>query len=303
MKKIVLLCTIICIFLNANYVFAATTVEVDGESSTGNKIEALDNAKLKAVRRVLSKMTAANDDPNSVFQKILSRYKEFAAEPKVFEKYTSDKTLHLMSSVEVDSERLLQAVNSEITSERIQNDDQRIVFLVRIKGLPSALFKQNWNKLLILYQDTFEQRGFALANNVDELQSEFEKHNGENFDNFYRQLVESIKTDYPEITVALIGEIALSREQEIDSGRLIRSDIHISAVDTLNDKLIVKFNDVCKLKVSNTSEVENVSSDFFNSMTAGSNGGNNFIDVILRKSVLNSSAFLSDKIVNYWKNL
>jgi len=291
MKKFFATVICLCTLLNFNFVTAAPiTVTVSGESEIGNKAEALKDAKRKAVRRVLAKMTSPNRDPESPFQKILLLFNDFSGEPKIIESKTEGKTLFLVCKVQVDVDGLLQNVNSKVKSEQIANSDHQAVFLVRIIGLPTALFQQNLNTFFKTYQDTFESYGFTVASNIDELQDEFHKHDKEKFDIFYRPLVNKIKNDYPEITLAIIGEIVLGREQDDGTGRVIRADVHISAVDILNDKLITKFSDVHKLKVSNVFDKDGKEN-------------NSPIEAILRKSVFSSATYLSDQIVSYWQNL
>lgn len=284
MKKFFAAVICLCILLNFNFVYAAPiTVTVSGESETGNQTAALEDAKRKAVRRVLAKMTSPNRDPESPFQKILSLFKTFTGEPQIIDKKTEGKTIFVTCKVQVDVDNLLQTVNGEIKSVQVKNEDQQTIFLVRVRGLPTLLFQQELNKVTKDFQDTFEQRGFTVASNVDELQNEFRKHDKEDFDRFFRPLLSKIKTDYPEITLAIIGEIVLGREQDDETGLLIRSDVHISAVDILNDKLITKFSDVHKLKASSESSA--------------------VFDALLRKSVFSSAAYLSDQTLSYWKNL
>ena len=284
MKKFFAAAICLCILLNFNFVFAAPiTVTVSGENENGNQTAALEDAKRKAVRRVLAKMTSPNRDPESTFQKILLLFNNFAGDTQIIDKKTEGKTIFLTCKVQVDVDNLLQTVSSKIKSVQIKNEDQQAVFLVRVTGLPTVLFQQTLLQVTKNFQDSFEQRGFNVASNVDELQNEFHKHDKEKFDFFYRPLIKKIKTDYPEITLAIVGEIVISREQDDETGRLIRSDVHISAVDILNDKLITKFSDVHKLKASSESGA--------------------VFDALLQKSVFSSAAYLSDQTLNYWKNL
>lgn len=284
MKRFLAVVICLCTLLNFNFVTATpVTVTVSGESESGNETEALKDARRKAVRRVLSKMTSPNRDPESPFQKILLLFNDFSSNPQIIEKKTEGKTIFLVCKVQVDVDNLLQTVNGKIKSVQIANSDQQAVFLVRVKGLPTLLFQQRLSQVTKDFQDSFEQRGFTVASNVDELQTEFHKHDREEFDRFYRPLVSKIKTDYPEITLAIIGEIVFGREQDDETGLLIRSDVHISAVDILNDKLITKFSDVHKLKATKDS--------------------GEVFDALLRKSVFSSVAYLSDRTLSYWQNL
>ena len=290
MKRFLAAVICLCTLLNFNFVTATpVTVTVSGESESGNETEALKDARRKAVRRVLSKMTSLNRDPESPFQKILFLFNDFSGEPQIIEKKTEGKTLFLVCKVQVDVDNLLQTVNSKVKSEQIANSDHQAVFLVRVKGLPTALFQEQLGQVTKDFQDSFESRGFIAASNIDELHAEFHKHDREEFDKFYRPLVNKIKTDYPEITLAIIGEIVLSRESDDETGRLIRADVHISAVDITNDKLITKFSDVHKLKFSN--------------LTVDGKENDSPFAAIIRKAVYSSATYLSDKTVSYWKNL
>lgn len=283
MKKLFLvLCAVLLCFMVVPSVSYAEspTVTVCGESATGNQSEALNDARKKAVGRVLSKMILPNQDPGSLFQKILARYKEFTSEPKISEKRTDGKSLYLISRVVVDAKRLHETVESETRKSQDKNMDAEACFLIRIEGLPSNLSTKGWQIVHMAYNDSFEQLGFRIADSSDELSNEIENIYVSSYEDFCQKLMEKIKSNHPEITVAVIGKIVTNLEQNDETGVLVHADVKIRSVDMVKEHTIADFADAYEMKRMTEQEAQTA---------------------VLFKVALNSAPALADKTLAYWK--
>ena len=259
---------------------ANVTVVVCGESSVGDRGQAEIDARRKAVGRVLGKMLTPNRDPNSLFQQLLNRHPQFIASLKVLEKKTDGNKLYLISQAEVKTAVLQTALQEQVSHVQDRERDAEACFLIRLKGLDTTQELRGGRTVYNAYKDSFEQIGFKVAGWEDEIFQEFQRHKGDSYETFSRSLEDKIRQDFPEITVAIIGEMVVTPINQDEAGLLVAGNIHIRSVDMLRQKEIAEFTDSYQIKWPDPKD-------------AGT--------VVIHKSAINSASALADKTLAYWQ--
>lgn len=261
---------------------ANVKVTVCGEATAGNVQNAEIDAKKKAVGRVLSKSLTPNRDENSLFQNLINRYGEFVVGLKVLDKKTEGGKLYLVSVVEVKTAQLNEALRSKVTEAGEMEKDSEVCFLIRLKGVDAGGEVAGGRVVYNAYKDSFEQLGFKIASYEDEILQEFQRSRKLDFNSFSRSLENKIKQDYPGITVAVIGEIAVTPLQKDDAGLLVATEAHIRSIDMLRGKEIAAFTDSYQIKWPDEKEAYMLG---------------------FHKTAVNSAAALADKTLFYWQNV
>ena len=261
---------------------ADVKVVVCGEARVGEEAKAEVDARQKAVGRVLTKMLTPNKDPNSLFQQMVRREKEFTGELNVMEKKEDGGKVYIISSVLVKSGSLQEALNSSISKVQEREQDSEACFLIRLRGISTAEELAGGRTVYNAYKDSFEQLGFKIVGWEDELFQEFKSYKDDDFATFSHSLEDKIKQDFPEITVAIIGEIEVTPISQDGAGLLVGGNVNIRSLDMLRQKEIATFADTYQIKWPDPKE-------------AGM--------VVVHKSAINSATALADKTLSYWQNM
>lgn len=271
--------TNVCMAAQTQYV----TVTVCGEAKLSEQRmiheNAYENAKQKAVRKVLGRLITPSDDSNSTFQNILREYKDYVGSVRIVKEEKSQGMLYLISKVEVDFQALQSAVKSAVKQEGKEEVDDTIYFFIRVKGFASETEKNNAQvEVARIYNDTFQSLGF-VSGNEDQQNRLLSQQNEESFD-LYVQNLESALQERVEVVLAVIGEIEIIPLIKDDVGCSVKSILRIRAIDLAEHKKIAEFKDAYELRRSTEKEAKKF---------------------ILDKSAFNSSRALAKETLAYWQ--
>ena len=262
-----------------NAAAAPISVNVCGEAT--DEAKAMEDARFKAAKKTLAKIMAPRREANSLFQKIARDYASYTGKIDVKQKQESNGKIQLICAVAVDQQKLLEIVN-QMTDAR----DGAIVdsaggntafFFVRVKGAADdTLAKKYEQKLLTVCNDRFQRMGF-MTDVEDEIFVTLNRYKSMPYDAFCRQMTQKIRQDYPEIVVAVIGEVTLSPIGNDDTGYTVNGDILLTALDVPRNNIVINLNEAYRAKGDTTVDAN---------------------DKILAKIAVNTAETLTDKILS-----
>lgn len=254
-----------------------------GFDKTGNEQAAVERMCKAAMGHCLAFVIPPSKDPNSDFVRLIrTRYQEVASNPRVMHK-KNDGVLVVSGVVTVDFDKLKDIVRTDIKGYQSENTDAVACFLIRVQGIdnPQQL-RHAYGDIIQTYGAVFENMGFKVKVG-DEVTPEVLKHPpGESYDDYCKRVVAAARED-PEITYAIVGEIAVGKISESALGCTYGSNAKLQARDFTKDdgeKVIFQFEDDYKLK-----------------------GKDELIGMFaMRKAAMNSSRALAEHTLAYWKS-
>lgn len=216
---------------------AFETVQVCGVAA--NESQATEEAKRQAVEKILVRFLAPSRDPNSDFQKLASRYREFVGSVEVFKKQKANGKISLYSRVKVDAEKIQSELKNSGQIAQDSNEDLEACFLIRVVG------SSDNSRVYRTCNDTFQRLGFRVTNS-DEVLTQLDGDS----ERFFDRLTQLVYQDFPEITLAVIGEVEVERSGADGANSII----HLRAIDMLNRRVIADFHETYHARGSNSDE-------------------------------------------------
>lgn len=291
MKKIPILAIWACFFAALlcmpQLAEAADSVQVKvcGESFF-NEADAVTDAKQKAATKVLKKMLGSDDDPDSVYQQILSNGSSYIDGVHVFSKEAKDGKYLLFSQVDVNAKRMHDDVQKKVQNLQKKNGDAQTSFLLRVQGLPDGqrLFSQK--KLSVIFNTTFQKTGFQTTS-VDELLELIKAKQGDIFPMYWTTFCQKIHQDYPEVGNLILGEVVVTENVTDANGTTISGIVQLIGVDYLKNK-----------KLTDGTQYAFVQERF----TARDTDPQRALEIFLYKVGLNTSRAVAAKTLSYWQN-
>ena len=275
-KILVTLCLIFLVQNMGKVSAEVVTVSVCGVAADQNA--ALENAKKLAVEKVLTRFVAPNQDPTSEFSQLSKNYNEFVISADVFKKQKSKKQISLYTRVQVDAGKIQSLLTSRGKSAQQMQEYLEACFLIRVTGLTNDReLKSGESTVYKVCSDTFQRLGFRVTNSDEALMSMEEESSSENF---FRHLLDLVDEEFPEITLAVVGEVKVDKTGSAGS---FGADtyIHLRAVDTLSRKTIADFEEVYRSRGNSDSDA---------------------VRLALEKAAMNASETLAEKSRVYFKN-
>ena len=258
-------------------------VKACGVSPAGDEAAARADAQRKAVEKTLSKMLARNDDPASVYQKMLANSRAYATAPDVTSKKDGDGGLELYSKVTVKLADLHTDVVKEVSALQRKHGDAQTGFLLRVRGLPAGMEDTGQKKVTTVIETTFQNLGFATDNALDELAGTMKTHAGEDYGTFTSNVGAVVHRDYPEITNAVLGEVEVEEIAQDADGVTVRGTIRLTGIDMVRGTQGTPFATAEEAYTLRDIDMTKV------------------LDLFLYKAGLNAARSLEDQTLTYWQ--
>ena len=259
---------------------AASLFTVCGEAADGKKDTAVRDAQKKAVRKVLSQLMT---EDNPQFATLLANYRSYVAEPQVFNKKSQGGKLLLFSKVPVDVDAIKDAIKSANEVKQERHSDQTAYFLVRVTGLPAnGDDAKGQAQVVKTYNDTFSHLGFETGT-LDAVFNALAPYRETPYDAFYQQMVQRVESgsdDFLSVTMAVIGEIAVTGKSHDANGFTREVSVRVDAYDVLAKKRIASYSDVYELWNKDPKLAD---------------------QMLLDKAAVNSARAIADQTSTYWQ--
>ena len=226
------------------------SIKVCGEGA--NETQATENGRQKAVKQVLLKIL--QDSNNPIFQQILNNYANFASKLEISKKQKNGSTLYLFGQVLIDPDKIIAAIKAVPKSSN--NGNNVACFFIRVQGInDSAKIGKYQHRIRQISSDAFQRLGFKTAV-TDELNGEIAKLQSVSYEEFYNTMISKIKQDYPEVTVAIIGEVNVSNAGEDAAGFARDSVVRIKAIAVLSNSQPIDFSESYRVKRTTADEAD-----------------------------------------------
>lgn len=288
-----ILMTIACFCTtDINLVYASNYVMVCGETniSAGANLEdnAIDDAKKKAVNKVLARLVQPDMQQGSIYRNILDDYEYFVdGKIQVIKKEKIRNKIAIFCKVPVNFESIKNSLRHSIRNEQLSEKNQfdEVFFLIRVIGdFDPEQNKIIQAKVLNNYKDAFQLAGFNKGAD-DELEFKAANIYAElPFSQYTDAMMNDVKNNVS-ISTAVIGEIVLADTVKVQEGFNAKAECRVVVVRNESDgniRTLGTFDDFYVLRRENKREAENL---------------------VLQKAAYNSSKYLSNITLEYWNSL
>ena len=248
--------------------------------------EAIEDMKMGVIKRILGNITSRSEDPNSPYQQLLKRYKEFIASATIDKKSKNANGAFVVTGKVIPRYHEMQAELGKLVQAAHQNDsDARSVYVfVRFNAVtPTGKNEGNIAKaeqaILDRYNVRFRENKFIIKD-ADEVIGELDKTRSMNFEQFV-DFVKQKALENPEISTVVIGEMTMAKESEDEDGVTVSCDINVKALDCYKDFALIdtyEGNEVLRWK---------------DKITLGT--------MLFEKAAISSAKAIAEKLVVYWQ--
>lgn len=293
-KKFVFVVLAIAFFCMADnkLVYAASYVMVCGETNISDDSDmeksAIEDAKKKAVNKVLSKLIQPDMQQGSIYRKILEDYSCFVeGKVQVVKKEKIKNKMAIFCKVPLNLNSIQQSLRLNVRNEQLSENNQfdEVFFLIRVLGNFDLSQNQTiQTRVLNYYKDAFQLAGFNKGTDDD---LEFKATNTYAklpFDQYMNNIMNDVKNNVS-ISTAVIGEIVLPDTIKVQDGFNAKAECRVIVIHNESDgniRTLGQFNDFYVLRRENKTEAENL---------------------VLQKAAYNSSKYLSNITLEYWNSL
>ena len=238
--------------------------------------------KQEAFKKVLNQLTAWSDDPNSPYQQLLGRYREFVGKEVIRKHGKGAAGCFVLGNVPVNVDLLQQELSKMVKAERKKDEDARTVYLlVRFTGTQNQMMEEAAERLILdRYNTRLRESGFEVADE-DALLKKLSTYHGLTYEPFVAKVKEELENDV-EVQIAVVGEINQTALEQDETGVTATCDIKICAYDCSHDfKVIANYEGSDVIRRNTRDEVGKL---------------------LLEKAAITSSKAITDRLVRYWKN-
>ena len=243
MTALVVLAASMCSMPAASAAQVSATVRGEG----ADEEKAQEDARLKSVRKLLELMNLpSSDEPGSIFQTILGSFLECTSKPSIKQKGKDGGKVYLIGTVSVDRTKLEDMIKEMV--QPMLNTDKSVCFFIRAQGATDESRLGAYHKRISeVCGDTFQRRGFQTSVE-DTVMREMGQYSAMPYEEFCRAMLQKIRRDYPEVTVAIIGEIAVAPGVSDGTGFAKKGDVRIRAVDLASGMTVADFKELYQVK-------------------------------------------------------
>lgn len=270
---------LLLLLLPAAGAFAApVSVTVSGQAAGGDKGAAAEDARKGAMKKALIRLMQPQADPASLYQRLLARYADYTQTETIVQSKRDGGRMVVLAKVLVDVDKIAAAVsNAGAAAQETKNESQgdfSAYFFIRVRGLDFGRAERGEQEARQVYNDTFQAMGFAPGDE-DALFSTIGNYRALDCDAYTNAVLQAIHHDYPEITVALIGEIVVSGEP---SSPVRSGSVRVQAIDVVKNAIISTYEDSYQVSRPTSNDAEKL---------------------ILQKAAVNSARALADQTRRY----
>lgn len=258
------------------------------------KENALANAEKKAVKKAVARFVAPSEEPESIYQRIINEYYKYIISPTVVvNQQKLNNKLVLFCEVKVDFSKLSQAIRTEISSQQKKHNDDEVIFLIRVTGLPQGeeSLKSIPVRVLNDYGMAFSQYGIAVAGS-DAGESAYQLmqasihslDKGQSYEDYLQQVEQAVKEEVT-VTYAVIGELSLQPATQNATGYYVEA--------------------LCKVEVIKPSGIgEEIVpiGKYSSTFSANARTEQEAVAIATKRAAINSAKYLADITYAYWQN-
>lgn len=265
----------------ANQVMSDTiTVRMDGVAPSGQLNNAIEASKKRAVFKILSHMTRPDQDPNSIFAQIMTRYNDYVLQCNIIKK-NEGVQLQVISDVQVDGKKLKDDFSNGTFDK--QSDNRRMVakLIVRTVNVHNPDFMDE--KAMTDYNNCFTGLGFK-TNFSGEVLQKIKSIRHLPYQAFEQEVFKSISNHELMVRFGVIGEIRLVSVENNPTGNgyCAKAEVFLKSVDMKNKCIVGEFSDNYVMLGNDKEEAERLA---------------------IQKASIDSAESMAQQTLKYWRGL
>lgn len=231
------------------------TVKVSGTALAGQEAKAVEDAKKRAVFKVFSHDTRAENDPDSVFTQMMERYNDYVESYKVTKKTTSGNQLLVIAEVAVRHGQL-HSDFQELVSHRQVGQEEMTASIV-MRAVNTSDNQGFGDGLEQAFNHRFGLQGFQVQQDDDLVLAQQGIVIGDYADYilFMQNLIDNntIMTNF-----AIIGEAGIEKMMSNPAGKgyMAKATVQIHAYDCMRKTIVGDFRENYEILADTEAEAE-----------------------------------------------
>ncbi|MCR5175802.1 MAG: hypothetical protein K6C05_03015 [Anaerovibrio sp.] len=257
------------------------TLRMNGMAQDGQEKTAEEDAKKRAVFKVFSHDTRAENDPESIFSKIMENYNDYVEGCIVLKKNSSGNQIMVIAEVMVNRTGLQRDFYRGVAGRQTANDDMTASIIMRAMGTTNN--KAFSEKLMEAFNHRFELQGFQTEVDDDALAAARYSYTTGDYSSFDNGIRELIENNTIMVNFAIVGEAEVLEvtANPVGNGYLGRSIVRIHAYDCMKKQIIGSFQETYEILAVTPDEAERL---------------------VLAKAGLDAAEKMANDTLKYWRN-
>ncbi len=276
-----MLCLAICLGAKAEAADEIIIVKVSGTAVAGQEAKAIEDAKKRAVFKVFSHDTRAENDPNSAFAQMMNRYNDYVDSCKVVKKSTSGNQLMVIAEVAVRDKKLHVDFQELVAQRKEKNDDMTANIVIR--AVNTSDNQGYGDSLEQAFNHRFGMQGFQVEQDEDLLPAKQRFLTGD-YNSYIQSMWTLLDNNTIMVNYAIVGEAKILGIMANPAGKgyMARAGVKIQAYDCRRKTIVGEFKESYEMLAETQQEAERL---------------------VLTKAGLDSAEKVARDTINYWIKL
>ena len=256
------------------------TVKVSGTAMAGQEAKAIEEAKKRAVFKVFSHDTRAENDPNSVFVQMLERYNDYVESCKVTKKTTTGNQLLVIAEIAVRHSKLHDDFQELVAQRQMAQDDMTASIVMRAVNTTN---NQGFGDgLEQAFNHRFGLQGFQVQQDEELVMAKQHILAGA-YDDYVQGLQNLIDNNTIMTNFAIIGEVGIEKVMSNPTGKgyMAKSMVRIHAYDCMRKAVVGDFQESYEILADTEADAERL---------------------VLQKASIDAAEKMAKDTLRYWRN-
>jgi len=256
-------------------------VKVSGTAMAGQETKAIEDAKKRAVFKVFSHDTRAENDPNSVFVQMMERYNDYVESCKVTKKTTTGNQLLVIAEIGVRHSKLQDDFQEQVAQRQMAHDDMTASIVMRaVNTTDNQGFGDGLEQA---FNHRFGLQGFQVQQDEELVMAKQHILAGA-YDDYVQGLQNLIDNNTIMTNFAIIGEVGIEKVMSNPTGKgyVAKSMVRIHAYDCMRKAVVGDFKESYEMLADTEAEAERL---------------------VLQKASIDAAEKMAKDTLRYWRNV
>lgn len=231
-------------------------VKISGSAPAGMVNKAVEDAKKRAVFKVLSHETRAEGDPTSIFSQMIDRYGDYVSDCKVLSRDTSNSQMMVIAEVTVNHSKLNKDFQEYVGNKQVANDAMTASILMRaVNTSDNQGFSDSLHEA---FNHRFSNSGFQTEVEDDDIRIVRSLSGAESYGKYLGSVKSLIDNNSIMANFAIIGEASIDKLEAAPAGTgyIAKSSVKVQAYDCMRKTVLNGFYETYEIIANTPQEAE-----------------------------------------------
>jgi len=231
-------------------------VKISGSAPAGMVNKAVEDAKKRAVFKVLSHETRAEGDPTSIFSQMIDRYGDYVSDCKVLSRDTSNSKMMVIAEVTVNHSKLNKDFQEYVGNKQVANDAMTASILMRaVNTSDNQGFSDSLHEA---FNHRLSNSGFQTEVEDDDIRIVRSLSDAESYGKYLGSVKSLIDNNSIMANFAIIGEASIDKlvAAPAGTGYIAKSSVKVQAYDCMRKTVLNGFYETYEILANTPQEAE-----------------------------------------------